>query len=183
MTLCTNRTISKNSDQAFELVQVSAAVIAIAILSQIVIPMRPVPFTGQTLGILLTAGLLGRKKGILAVLTYILFGTIGMPFFAGGDFGLARLAGPTGGYIVGFVASAYIVGFLSDRGFFKSFRSAVICMSAGNLIIYAMGTIWLSRFTGWENVISAGVLPFIPGDIIKIAIAASMIPPASKLIK
>lgn len=183
MDLFTNRTISRNNDQAFELVQVSSAVIAIALLSQVVIPMKPVPFTGQTLGILLTAGLLGRKKGILAVFTYILLGTMGMPFFAGGDFGLARLAGPTGGYLTGFAASAYLVGLLSDKGYFRTFRSAAVCMTAGNLVIYALGTIWLSKFTGWENVMNAGVIPFIPGDIIKIVIAASLVPAASKLIR
>lgn len=183
MNLFANRTISRNPVQAIELVQVSAAVVTIAFLSQIVIPFKPVPFTGQTLGILLTAGLLGRKKGILAVLTYILLGTMGMPFFAGGDFGLARLAGPTGGYLTGFVVSTFLVGYLSDRGLFKDFRSAVICMSAGNIVIYALGTLWLSKFTGWENVLSAGVIPFIPGDIIKIIIAASLVPAASKLMK
>jgi biotin transporter BioY len=183
MNLFTNRAISRNPVQAIELIQVPAAVIAIALLSQVVIPMKPVPFTGQTLGILLTSGLLGRQKGILAVFTYILFGTMGMPFFAGGDFGLARLAGPTGGYLAGFVASAYLVGYLSDKGLFKTFSSAVVCMTAGNLVIYALGVIWLSGFTGWENVMNAGVIPFIPGDIIKIIIAASLVPSASKLIR
>ena len=183
MNLSSNRTITGNPFQVIELIQVSAAVITIALLSQIVIPAKPVPFTGQTLGILMTAGLLGRKKGILAVFTYILLGTMGMPFFAGGDFGLARLAGPTGGYLTGFVASSYLVGHLSDKGFFKTFRSAVICMTAGNLVIYALGIIRLSQFTGWENVMSAGVIPFIPGDIIKIMIAASLIPSASRIMK
>lgn len=183
MNLSANKTTIRNPEQAIELVQVSAAVFTIAILSQIVIPMKPVPFTGQTLGILLTAGLLGRKKGILAVFTYILLGTMGLPFFAGGDFGLARLAGPTGGYLTGFAASAYLVGYLSDKGYFRSYKSAFVCMTAGNLVIYTLGILWLSRFTGWENVLGAGVIPFVPGDIVKIILAASLVPSASKLIK
>jgi biotin transport system substrate-specific component len=152
----------------------------IAVLSQLVIPFKPVPFTGQTLGILLSAGVLGRKKGMLAVLSYILLGTIGMPFFAGGDFGLARLAGPTGGYLIGFVAAAFVVGMMKDKGLACSFKTAVLVMAAGNVVIYIFGIIWLSNFTGWENVLSAGVYPFIPGDMIKLSVAAGLIPTGSR---
>ena len=166
-----------------DLIRVTGAVITIALLSQIVIPFKPVPLTGQTLGILLSAGILGRKKGMLAVLTYILLGTVGMPFFAGGNFGAARLAGPTGGYLAGFIAAAFLVGTLSDMGFMRSFKSAAVCMAAGNILIYSTGVLWLSRFTGWENVLGAGVIPFLPGDILKIIIAASVIPAASKMFR
>ncbi len=166
-----------------ELVPVLSAVILISVLSQIIIPANPVPFTGQTLGILMTAGVLGRKKGMLAVLTYILLGTMGMPFFAGGYFGLARLAGPTGGYLTGFIAATFLVGTLSDKGYCSTFRSSVLSMTAGSIVIYAIGVLWLSNFTGWENVLSAGVIPFIPGDIIKVIIASSLVPAGSRLIK
>jgi len=174
---------SKSNELSTQIAQVVTATFLIAVLSQIVIPLYPVPLTGQTLGILLTAGLLGRKKGILAVSTYILLGTVGMPFFAGGDFGLARLAGPTGGYLIGFLAAAYIVGMMSDRGMFRSFKTSIFAMIAGNAVIYIFGVLWLSNFTGWENVLSAGVYPFIPGDMIKILIAGSLVPIGSKYIK
>ncbi|HQO10733.1 MAG TPA: biotin transporter BioY [Clostridiales bacterium] len=173
---------SAENNIAKEMLQVTSATFLIAFLSQIVIPFKPVPLTGQTLGILLAAGTLGRKKGMLSVLTYVLLGTIGMPFFAGGDFGPARLAGPTGGYLAGFIAAAYLVGFLSDRGYLSSFTKASLAMIAGNAVIYLFGVIWLSQFTGWNNVLSAGIFPFIPGDIIKIIVAASVIPSARKFL-
>jgi biotin transporter BioY len=174
---------SLRSEFAKDTIHIVSAAMMIALLSQIVIPLKPVPLTGQTLGILLTAGLLGRKKGIAAVFSYILLGTLGMPFFAGGDFGLARLAGPTGGYLIGFAAAAYFVGFMSDRGMFRSFKTAALLMMTGNAIIYIFGVLWLSNFVGWENVLSVGVYPFIPGDIIKILIAGSLVPIGSKYIK
>jgi len=173
----------KSKEFSNQIVQVSTATFLIALLSQIVIPLYPVPITGQTLGILLAAGLLGRQKGMLAVSTYIILGTLGMPFFAGGDFGLARLSGPTGGYLIGFAAAAYFVGLMSDRGMFRSFKTSTFAMIAGNTVIYIFGVLWLSRFVGWENVLSAGVFPFIPGDIIKILIAVSLVPLGSKYIK
>ncbi len=177
------RTAFTGRDLAAELIPVMSAVVTIAALSQIVIPLKPVPFTGQTLGILLTAGILGRKKGMLAVLSYVLMGTMGMPFFAGGDFGIARLAGPTGGYLTGFIAASFIVGYLSDKGFFKSFSMSVICMTAGNLVIYISGILWLSRFIRTSDLLATGVYPFIPGDIFKIVIAASLVPAAKKYLK
>jgi biotin transporter BioY len=173
----------KETDFTKESVQIISATLLIAVLSQIVIPFKPVPFTGQTLGILFSAGLLGKKKGMAAVCTYILLGTVGMPFFAGGNFGLARLAGPTGGYLIGFVAATYVVGMMSDKGRFSSFRTAAIAMIAGNAVIYVFGVLWLSNFVGWTSVLNAGLYPFIPGDIIKILIAASLIPAGSKYIK
>jgi biotin transport system substrate-specific component len=183
MNLSSNIAGTSENQAAKELLQVAAGIAVIAISAQIVIPFKPVPLTGQTFGVLLAAGILGRKKGMLSVFSYILFGTLGMPFFAGGDFGLARLAGPTGGYLMGFVAATYVVGFLSDLGSFRSFGRATLAMAAGNIVIYALGVLWLSGFTGLENVLSAGVYPFVAGDIVKILIAGSLVPAGSKLIK
>jgi len=177
------RTVFTGRDLAAELVPVMSAVMTIAALSQIIIPLKPVPLTGQTLGILLSAGILGRKKGMLAVLSYIFLGTLGMPFFAGGNFGLARLAGPTGGYLTGFIAASYLVGYMSDKGYFKNFTMSVVCMTAGNLVIYLSGIIWLSKFIRTSELLATGVYPFIPGDIIKIIIAASLVPVARKYLK
>lgn len=183
MNFNSTRTSEIRSETTKDIIQIVSATIMIAILSQLVIPFKPVPFTGQTLGILLSAGLLGRKKGMAAVSTYILLGTVGMPFFAGGNFGLTRLAGPTGGYLIGFIAAAYIVGMMSDKGMFRSFRTAILAMIAGNAVIYIFGVLWLSNFVGWANVLNAGLFPFIPGDIIKILIAGALIPAGSKYIK
>ncbi len=177
------RTAATGKETVRELTPVFSAILFIALLSQIVIPFKPVPFTGQTLGILLSAGILGRKKGMLAVLSYILLGTMGMPFFAGGDFGIARLAGPTGGYLIGFIAAAFIVGSLSDRGYFTTYRSAVLSMAAGNVLIYAVGLMGLYRFIRISDLMATGVIPFIPGDMIKILIAASIVPFSRNLLR
>lgn len=177
------KSCAKQNQTVKDISLVSGSVISIALLSQIIIPFKPVPVTGQTLGILLSAGLLGKKKGMLSVLTYILLGTMGIPLFAGGDFGLARLAGPTGGYLTGFLAAAFVVGTLKDKGFMSNFRNAALCMMAGNIVIYTFGLLWLSKFMMPTDLLTTGVYPFIPGDIIKIIIAASLIPAGKRFIK
>ncbi len=160
-----------------------SASIMIALLAQVMIPMYPVPFTGQTLGVLLTGALLGKKRASLSLLSYLLIGFLGMPVFVGGTFGLARLAGPTGGYLIGFVFAAVIVGHLTEKGWDRNFITSVLAMFIGSVVIYSFGLLWLSNFTGWDKVLSAGLIPFIPGDIIKIIIAASILPTGWKLIK
>ncbi|MCS7087290.1 MAG: biotin transporter BioY, partial [Thermoflexales bacterium] len=146
------------------------------------IPLQPVPITGQTFGVLLAGAALGARRGALALLAYLAQGLIGLPFFAGGTSGMARLLGPTGGYLVGFVAAAALVGWLSERGWDRRFISTFAAMALGNLVIYALGAPWLAQFVGWERALSAGVLPFLPGDAIKALLAALALPSAWALI-
>ncbi|MCS7323908.1 MAG: biotin transporter BioY [Anaerolineae bacterium] len=154
----------------------------VALLAQISIPLQPVPITGQTFGVLLAGAALGARRGALALLAYLAQGLIGLPFFAGGTSGMARLLGPTGGYLVGFVAAAALVGWLSERGWDRRFISTFAAMALGNLVIYALGAPWLAQFVGWERALSAGVLPFLPGDAIKALLAALALPSAWALI-
>ncbi|MDW8054662.1 MAG: biotin transporter BioY [Anaerolineae bacterium] len=154
----------------------------VALLAQISIPLQPVPITGQTFGVLLAGAALGARRGALALLAYLAQGLIGLPFFAGGTSGMARLLGPTGGYLVGFVAAAALVGWLSERGWDRRFISTFAAMALGNLVIYALGVPWLAQFVGWERALSAGVLPFLPGDAIKALLAALALPSAWALI-
>jgi len=148
----------------------------VALAAQITIPLQPVPVTGQTFGVLLVGAVLGLRRGALAMILYLLQGALGLPFFAGGASGLARLIGPTGGYLVGFVFAAALVGALSERGWDRRFLSTLAAMALGNLVIYLFGLPWLSQFVGWERAVSVGLLPFLLGDTLKAALAAVALP-------
>ena len=150
----------------------------VALSAQVAIPLpfSPVPITGQTLAALLIGALLGRRLGAVALLLYLAEGAIGLPVFAGGGVGLARLAGPTGGFLVGLVVAAYLVGALAERGWVRRPATTVLAMLFGNVVIYAFGLTWLARFLGAGQVLAAGLLPFIPGDLLKLALAAALLP-------
>lgn len=148
----------------------------IALSAQVVIPIRPVPITGQTFGVLLVGALLGSKRGALAVLVYLAQGAMGLPIFAGGMGGAARLAGPTGGYLIGFIIAAFAVGWLSEKGWNRGFTATVISMVIGTAAIYAFGLPWLATFVGWESVLKVGLFPFLPGDLLKVILAAAALP-------
>ncbi len=150
--------------------------IAAAAQLQIVLPFSPVPITAQTFAVLLIAALFGRKRGSTTIVTYLTFGAIGLPVFAGGAFGIVRLVGPTAGYLAGFLAAAYVVGLLSERGWDRKLWTAATSMIIGNAIIYAAGILWLSRFVGWQAVLRTGFLPFLPGDALKIVLATVLLP-------
>jgi biotin transporter BioY len=107
---------------------------------------------------------------------------MGLPVFAGGAFGVARLVGPTAGYLVGFLAAAFVVGFLSERGWDRMPWTTAVSMIIGNGIIYLAGVLWLSRFVGWQAVLDTGVLPFLAGDALKIALATILLPAGWRLI-
>jgi biotin transport system substrate-specific component len=156
--------------------------IALSAQLQFVLPFSPVPITGQTFAVLLLGALYGSKRGPATVVTYLALGAVGLPVFAGGAFGIARLVGPTGGYLVGFVAAAFVVGLLSERGWDRKLWTTAVGMIIGNGIIYVAGVLWLSRFVGWPAVLSTGVLPFLAGDALKIALATILLPAGWKLI-
>ena len=156
--------------------------IAVAAQLQFPVPFSPVPVTGQTFAVLLLAAIYGSKRGPAAVLTYLTLGFSGLPVFAGGAFGAARLLGPTAGYLAGFLGAAWIVGRLSERGWDRRPWSAAASMIIGNLVIYTAGAAWLCKFVGWDSVLTTGVLPFLAGDALKIALAILLVPVGWKLI-
>jgi biotin transport system substrate-specific component len=147
-----------------------------ALCSQIEIPLQPVPITGQTFGVLLVGALLGSRRGAASMLTYVGMGAVGLPVFAGGAAGLSRLAGPTAGYLAGFMVAAALVGFLSRHGWDRRVATTVLAMALGTLTIYIFGVAWLSRFVGWSQVLATGVAPFLVGDALKLALAAVALP-------
>lgn len=161
---------------------ITGGALLVALCSQVQIPLQPVPITGQTFGVLLIGALLGSRRGAASMLTYVGMGAIGLPVFAGGAAGLSRLAGPTAGYLVGFVIAAAVVGFLSRRGWDRRVGTTALAMSLGTVVIYIFGVTWLSRFVGWSQVLATGVAPFLIGDATKLALAAVALPWAWRLI-
>lgn len=165
---------------AAEVGLVLAASVFIALTAQVSLPLpfSPVPITGQTFGVLLTGAALGWRRGTLAVLAYLAEGSAGLPVFAGGTGGLARLLGPTGGYLVGFVLAALVVGWLAGRGWDRRPLTTALSMLVGNLVIYGFGLPWLAVYVGVDRVLALGLLPFIPGDLLKLALAVAVLPGA-----
>jgi biotin transport system substrate-specific component len=156
----------------------------VALSAQIVIPVGPVPITGQTFAVLLTGALLGSRMGAAAIIIYLAEGAIGLPFFSGGRGGLAHLLGPTGGYLVAFPAAAFVTGAFAEHGWDKRFLTAAAAMAIGSVIIMLSGWAWFSLVTNTPMALSfqTTVLTFIPGDIIKILLAAALLPTGWKLL-
>ena len=150
---------------------------------RIPLPFSPVPITGQTFAVLLVGATLGSRRGAASLLLYLILGLLGLPIFAAGASGLAYLSGPTGGYLVGFIISASLVGLLAARGMDRRIPSALLAFLAGEVVIYLCGVAWLSLFLGIQRAIVAGLLPFLIGDAIKLAAAGLALPAAWKLVK
>ncbi|MDQ3257188.1 MAG: biotin transporter BioY [Acidobacteriota bacterium] len=151
-----------------------------ALAAQIVIPLpfTPVPITGQTFAVLLTGALLGSRLGALAMIAYLVEGASGLPFFRGGNGGAHYLLfSPTTGYLLAYPVAAFVTGLLSERGWDKRYLWAAAAMGIGSLVILFGGWAWLSLFFRTAaDAFNAGVAPFIIGDIVKIALAAAMLP-------
>ena len=135
---------------------------------------NPVPITGQTLAVLLTGAVLGARLGLLATLAYMCQGMAGMHVFAGGAFGLVWQLS-SGGYIIGFVAAAFLVGFVVERGWNRG-APLLVAMLLGNVLLYVPGLIQLGFFVPWEKVLPWGLYPFIPGDLAKLYVASLLVP-------
>ncbi|ULH16887.1 biotin transporter BioY [Deinococcus sp. KNUC1210] len=159
----------------------------VALLAQVELPLKPVPVTLQTLGVLLVGAALGWKRGGLALLTYVLAGAVGLPVLSGGGAGLAKVLGPTGGYLAGFVLAAALVGWLVERfGLDRHMPGTALAMLAGNVVIYALGLPWLGHVIPalhGQALLSAGLTTFLLGDALKLALAVLLLPTAWKLLR
>src|SRR5687768_1126529 len=164
----------------FDIVRQVGLVIGFSLLmalsAQIVIPIGPVPITGQTFAVLLTGALLGSRLGALAMFAYLLEGAAGLPFFRNGNGGFPYMLGATGGYLFAYPVAAYVTGLLAERGWDRKFLPAAAAMGVGSAVILLGGWLWLSRFTGPEQAFTLGVARFLVGDVIKIALAAAVLP-------
>ena len=162
---------------------VLSGVILLSIMSQLIIPLyfTPVPISLGSFGVILIALLYGRKLGTATVLSYVVAGSFGAPIFAGIKAG--SLFSPTGGYILGYIAAALILGFLFDKGIAKSYVKTFLSLLLVSVIIFILGVLVLMLFVPIKNVFMAGVLPFIPGDMLKIVAATLLFPRLWKFIK
>lgn len=167
-----------------DLVLVSLFAAMMCLFSIISIPLpTPVPFTLQTFGVAITGGLLGGYLGAMAIIIYILLGAIGLPVFSGMKGGIQVLVGPTGGYIFGFILSAFIIGIGMKHVVHKQANPTVklitmfLTMSLGLIISYTIGTIQLKYVTNlpWPGAITAGVLPFFALDLIKTSLSTMVV--------
>ena len=159
-----------------QLVLVLAGSALLAISAQIKIPLYPVPVTGQTLVVLIIGMAYGSRLGAATLLAYLVEGGMGLPVFAGGGAGWATLAGPTGGYLIGFLVAAFLLGLLAERGMGRGPVSTALAMIVGTALIYVFGVTHLSGFIGFEKAVAAGLLPFLYGDALKLIVAAGLMP-------
>ena len=147
------------------------------------IPISPVPVTGQTLVVLLIGMAYGSRLGAATVLAYLVEGGMGLPVFANGTGGWLVIMGPTGGYLIGFVMAAFALGRLAERGMGRGPTSTALAMVIGTMIIYAFGVVWLGQFIGFDKAIAAGVMPFLYGDVLKLTVAAGLMPLAWRAVR
>jgi biotin transport system substrate-specific component len=163
---------------AFSLLTALAAQIAIPT------PWSDVPITGQTFAVLLTGALLGSRLGALAMIAYLIEGASGLPFFAAGGSGLARLTvSPWAGYLWAYPLAAFLTGWLAERGWDRRYLKAAAAMGLGSLVILLGGMTWRLWFMPLDQAFATGVLPFLPGDAVKIALAAAVLPSGWALLR
>jgi biotin transport system substrate-specific component len=163
---------------------IATGALFIYLTSLIVVPHDPVPWTGQTFGVLMVGGALGLRRGLLAVALYVLLGYVGLPFFAEGKSGASVILGPTGGYLIGFIVAGAVVGRLAELGWDRRFGGAIAMMLVGSAIIYAIGLPWLAVVKNLtpSQTIAAGLEPFVLWDAVKLTVAAGIFPVAWWLI-
>lgn len=160
------------------LLQTAIGANLIALLAQMAIPLPFVAITGQSLGVTLIGFALGRKAAVSAVLLYLAEGAMGLPVFAAGKAGLPVLLGPSGGYLFGFVAMAYILGWASDKGALRSFWLSFAAAIVANVVMFAAGLLQLSFFVPEGTVLQHGLYPFIAGGVVKSILACLLVLPA-----
>jgi biotin transport system substrate-specific component len=163
---------------------VVAGALIVALCARIYIPTDPVPFTGQTFGVLAVGAALGFRRGALAILLYLAIGALGFGVFAQGASGINQIVGRTGGYLIGFLVAAAVVGRLAELGWDRHIGGAIAAMAIGTGVIYAIGVPWLKLATGipWETAVTQGMTKFLIWDAAKLLIAAGIFPVAWWLI-
>lgn len=147
----------------------------LAICAKIQVPFWPVPMTMQTFAVLLIGGAYGWRLGGATVLAYLAEGAVGLPVFAGATAGLGYFAGPTAGYLAGFVPSAALIGWLAERGWDRTLPRLVAALALATLVTFVAGIAWLATFTGLPRAIEAGFVPFVPGEMLKLALVAAVL--------
>lgn len=161
---------------ATDLALVTGGAALTGLLAQVAIPLWPVPVTGQTLAVLLVGATLGASRGAVSLALYAVLGIVGVPWFSDASAGWGVIAGPTGGYILGFVPAAYLAGMLAERRWDRKLAKALASFLAGSATVFAVGLPWLSASLGLDlaQTLQAGLYPFVLGGLIKAAVAAGL---------
>lgn len=144
----------------------------LALLSQLAIPLPPIPITLQTLGIFLLPGYLGGRRAFYSVLAYLIQGTLGLPVFAGGLCNPLWFCSPQGGFLLSFLAAAYLIGKSIQHKPRPSFLYLLAVLILGQIVIFLGGGLWLAYFLGWKKAYLVGIAPFFVGASLKIAFSA-----------
>lgn len=143
--------------------------------AQITIPLSPVPITMQTTAVMLIALLYNLRNGLRAISIYTIGGAVGAPLFHGGSFGIHVLSGPTGGYLIGFIACIYVMNLIKEKLKPSSLFNLVINCATGIFIIYGCGVAWLTVLFGFSKAITVGLMPFIAPETIKVLLLSSIL--------
>ncbi len=175
---------------AFQVCAVLFVTVLTAVAAQISVPLpfTPVPFTLQPMIVLLGGAALGSRLGAASQVLYLAAGIAGLPVFAASPVlpqGIGRLLGPTGGYLMSYPFAAFITGVLAERGFDRRYASSALAMAAGLIVIFACGVAWMAWGAtplGLDRALAAGFYPFIPADILKVLLAALVLPSVWKML-
>jgi biotin transport system substrate-specific component len=180
--------LTSRADARVRAVEQTGAVVAVtaltALAAQIAIPLpfTPVPFTFQPMVVLVGAAALGSRRGMASQMGYLALGLLGLPLFAASPAlpqGVARLLGPTGGYLMSYPLAAFVAGYLAERGFDRRYTTFVVAMAAGLSVVFAGGVAWLTVIQPAHSVraaLAAGFYPFVLADLVKLVVAASVMP-------
>ena len=180
--LISKNTENKNLKILFSIITVFLGSLLLIASAKIKVPLYPVPMTLQPLAVLMIAMLFGRKLATLTVGLYIFKGIIGLPVFAFGG-GIMYLMGPTGGFILGFFVSAFVVGYLADHGWGKKISLSIFSMLIGMIVIYTLGIFQLALLKGFNVALLKGFYPFLLGDFYKLLLAGIVTPYIWKISK
>lgn len=153
---------------------VLAGSLLLALSAKVQVPFWPVPMTLQTLAVMSIGALFGARLAGATVLAYLIEGASGLPVFASGA-GLAYMTGPTGGYLLGFLAAAVFAGWAFERGFARGLIPTLAIFLVAEALIFGAGVLWLAGFTGMEKALAAGLVPFLPGEALKLGLAALLV--------
>jgi biotin transport system substrate-specific component len=181
-------TLTSRADARVRAIEQAGAVVAVtaltAVAAQIAIPLpfTPVPFTFQPMVVLVGAAALGSRRGMASQMLYLALGLVGLPVFAASPAlpqGIARLLGPTGGYLMSYPVAAFVAGYLAERGFDRRYTTFVLAMAVGLSLVFAGGVAWLTVIQPAHSVgaaLAAGFYPFVLADLVKLFVAASVMP-------
>lgn len=176
---------------ALDATLVLTGALTVAVLAQVEVPLWPVPITGQTLGVIVVGAALGARRGALSLLSYLGLGLVGLPVFAGLSGGLASVAKPSFGFIIGFVFAAFVAGWFAERSWDRRPALAFAGFVAASVVPFLVGVPYMAFILnnvlglgyGLGDVLAVGVLPFIVGGVVKAALAAAIVPAAWALVR